>query len=97
MQILSRSLQKETAIKDKQIYQGVELQTGMKQFVPQNISTPFCENRYRIIAALAERCCYFCEKATVFYWIRCDFRVFSVLAKRIAAFLVRIRGPPSVI
>lgn len=63
--------------------------------VPSFFSTPFCENRYHKLAALEELCCFICRENLIFDSIRENIMVFSVLAKRIAAFLVRIRGPPS--
>lgn len=62
---------------------------------PFLFSTPFYKIRYQIMADFAERCLFSCEK-TPQYCINssltCDF---SPLYKNTAAFLVRIRGPPS--
>lgn len=69
---------------------GVWAQIGIVRSAPKNIPTPFCENRYRILAALAERCCYFCE----FLLSLCDNRlflsIFSVLHKPFTAFVLNI-------
>ena len=51
--------------------------------------------RYQKIADFAERCCFFCRKTA---WFAADREIsekFSVFHKIAAAFLDRIRGPPS--
>lgn len=62
---------------------------------PFLFSTLFYKIRYQTMADFAERCLFSCEK-TPQYCINssltCDF---SPLYKKTAAFLVRIRGPPS--
>ena len=58
-------------------------------------STPFCENRYRIIVVLAERCCYFCKGPPLFYDNRVIFEKISVLHKPFTTFAYNIRAPPS--
>lgn len=35
-------------------------QTAYRLFVPLIFSTPFCKNRYQIIAVFTERCCFIC-------------------------------------
>lgn len=57
--------------------------------------TPFCENRYQIMAALAERCCFFWRKTTLFKGLRAENGKICILHKIATAFLARIRGPPS--
>jgi len=70
-------------------------QIGPFQSAPIIFPTPFCENRYQIIAALAERCCYFCKVSPFFGDNRVIFTKFSVLHKTFTAFAYRIRAPPS--
>ena len=65
------------------------------QSAPLIFPTPFCENRYQNIAALAERCCYFCGISSPFHHNRVKYRIFSVLHKAFTAFVYRIRAPPS--
>ena len=70
-------------------------QIGTHQSAPYFLPTPFCENRYRIIAVLAERCCYFCKVSPLFGDNRVVFTKFSVLHKGFTAFAYNIRAPPS--
>lgn len=95
MRIGYRLTQEEATYKDKQIQNRLEVQTGNKQFAPQIISTPFCENRYQKIADLAERCCNFCKISASFFRNRVNYNIFSVLHKGFTAFAYRIRAPPS--
>jgi hypothetical protein len=71
------------------------VQIGTKQSAPNFFSTPFCENRYQIIAVLTERCHYFCKFIPVFSKDREILVDFSVLHKTFTAFAYRIRAPPS--
>ena len=57
--------------------------------------TPFCENRYQKLAALAERCCFFCKFSASFLRNGVKYSIFSVLHKGFTAFAYRIRAPPS--
>ena len=70
-------------------------QANQERPVPQNNSTPFCENRYQIIVDLAERCRYFCGFSPEFGDKRNKLTNFSVLHKPFTAFAYRIRAPPS--
>ena len=74
---------------------GDRVQLGSGRSAPQNIPTPFCENRYRILVALAERCCYFCDFIPSASENRVIFCIFSVLYKAFTAFAYSIRAPPS--
>ena len=74
---------------------GVLAQIGIVRSAPKNIPTPFCENRYRILAALAERCYYFCDFFLLFSNNRAIFSVIAVLHKAFTAFAYSIRAPPS--
>ena len=62
---------------------------------PLNFTTPFCENRYQKLAALAERCCYFCDFIPLISENRAIFSIFSVLHRAVTAFAYSIRAPPS--
>ncbi|MDY6041381.1 MAG: hypothetical protein SPI81_05655 [Candidatus Faecousia sp.] len=70
-------------------------QAAKPLLAPLIISTSFRKIRYQKIADFAERCCFFCRKTA---WFAADREIsekFSVFHKIAAAFLDRIRGPPS--
>lgn len=65
------------------------------QSAPLIFTTPFCENRYQKIAALAERCYFICEFSPPFCHNGVKCCIFSILHKGFTAFAYRIRAPPS--
>ena len=62
---------------------GDVVQLGSGRSAPQNIPTPFCENRYRNLVALAERCCYFCDFFPSISENRVIFSLFSLFYTRL--------------
>ena len=63
--------------------------------VPFLFSTPFCENRYQIMAALAEWCCIFYEFSTRFRGFTRKVLNSRFLYRKFTAFAYTIRAPSS--
>ena len=80
---------------EKNKQQLIRVQVANEPSAPLNIATPFCENRYHKIAALAERCCFIWRKTTRFRGFCADNEKICILPKKEPALLARIRGPPS--
>ena len=95
MILIQKLLKTEELIKDILLTYGYGARADQERLVPHINSTPFCENRYQIIATLTERCCYFCKVSPLFGDNRVIFTKFSVLYKTFTAFAYRIRAPPS--
>ncbi|MBQ6719238.1 MAG: hypothetical protein IJN20_02675 [Oscillospiraceae bacterium] len=66
-----------------------------KSAAPCIFSTSFCENRYQNLAALTERCCFFCKVFPQFPHKQGEIKNFSVLHNFFTAFAYSIRAPPS--
>ena len=70
-------------------------QVTMVLLVPLNNTTPFCENRYQKIAALAEWCLFFCKILPKCKGLTENYINSCVLYGKITAFAYTIRAPPS--
>ena len=62
---------------------------------PLFLSTPFCENRYQKIAALAEWCFFFCDIFPKCKGFTREYIKSCVLYGKVTAFAYTIRAPPS--
>ncbi|MCI7020136.1 MAG: hypothetical protein MR913_10115 [Clostridiales bacterium] len=74
---------------------GNRVRAAKPLLAPLNFAPPFYKIRQQIMADFAERCLFCCGKAAQYCLnssLTCDF---SPLYKKTAAFLARIRGPPS--
>lgn len=92
---IQKLLKTEELIKDILLTYGYGARADQERLVPHINSTPFCENRYQIIATLTERCRYFCDLSPVFGENRAILSKFYVLHNPFTAFAYRIRAPPS--
>jgi len=70
-------------------------QAADQLFAPLFFPTPFCENRYQNLAALAERCRFICEFSPPFCCNGEKYCIFSILHKGFTVFAYTIRAPPS--
>lgn len=61
-------------------------QTAYRLFVPLFFSTPFCENRYQIIAVFTERCCFICSSKTRFCKNQAKFKNNLLFRRQLTAF-----------
>ena len=71
------------------------LHYNAKAFASLNFSTPFCENRYQKIAALAEWCFFFCTIFPKYKGLTREYIKSYVLYGKVTAFAYTIRAPPS--
>ena len=71
------------------------LHGNTKAFVSQNLSTPFCENRYHKIADLAEWCFFFCDIFLKYKDLTQVYLISFVFYEKVTAFAYTIRAPPS--
>ena len=70
-------------------------QVTMVLLVPLNNTTPFCENRYQKIAALAEWCFFFCDIFLKYKDLTQVYLISFVFYEKVTAFAYTIRAPPS--
>ena len=61
-------------------------QTAYRLFVPFILSTPFCRNRYQIIAVFTERCCFICCQTARFFENRKNFKKSLLFPRQLTAF-----------
>ena len=73
----------------------VRVQVVYEPSAPLNFSTPFCENRYQKIAALAEWCFFFCTIFPKYKGLTREYIKSYVLYGKVTAFAYTIRAPPS--
>lgn len=79
---------------EKNKQQLIRVQVANEPSAPLNIATPFCENRYHKIAALAEWCFFFCEIFPKCKGFTRDYIKSCLLYGKVTAFAYTIRAPP---